>query len=343
VKRVLLTGARGFLGSNCLAPLLARGYEVHAVSRSLEPGVARAMGEPREMDGAREAGQPQEAAETPESVVWHQADLLDGQQVTALLDAVRPTHLLHLAWVVTPGAFWTSPLNWPWVDASLKLLAAFGAVGGQRAVMVGSCAEYAPSDAPCVEAQTPLAPTTVYSACKAALGVMLPTFAQQYGVPSAAWARVFYLYGPGEQPERLVPSVIRALLRNEAMPCSHGEQVRDFLYSEDAADALVALLDSPVTGAVNVASGRPIALRAFLSTIGTLTGREHLLHFGARPTRPDEPAALIADVSRLAHEVGWAPRMSLEDGMARMIAWWRREEERREAGQHGVDLPGGDL
>jgi nucleoside-diphosphate-sugar epimerase len=240
--------------------------------------------------------------------------------------------------VVTPGAFWTSPLNWPWVDASLKLLAAFGAVGGQRAVMVGSCAEYAPSANPCVEAQTPLAPITVYSACKAALGVMLPTFARQYGVASAAWARVFYLYGPGEQPERLVPSVIRALLRNEAMPCSHGEQVRDFLYSEDAADALVALLDSPVTGAVNVASGRPIALRAFLSTIGTLTGREHLLQFGARPTRPDEPAALIADVTRLAHEVGWEPRMSLEDGMARMIARWRHEEARREGERQGSGL-----
>jgi nucleoside-diphosphate-sugar epimerase len=338
VKRVLLTGARGFLGSNCLAPLLARGYEVHAVSRSLEAGGAHAAGATSEAGGARETGESREAAAAQENVVWHQADLLDGQQVTALLETVHPTHLLHLAWVVTPGAFWTSPLNWPWVDASLKLLAAFGAVSGQRAVMVGSCAEYAPSADPCVEAQTPLAPATVYSACKAALGVMLPTFARQYGVPSAAWARVFYLYGPGEQPERLVPSVIRALLRNEAMPCSHGEQVRDFLYSEDAADALVALLDSPVTGAVNVASGRPIALRSFLSTIGVLTGREHLLQFGARPTRPDEPPALIADVSRLAHEVGWKPRMSLEDGMARMIARWRLEEGCHEAVQRGGGL-----
>src|SRR5262245_52865943 len=90
VKRVLPTGARGFLGSNCLAPLLARGYEVHAVSRA--PSVGETRG-------------PVETTETVAGVVWHQADLLDGQQVTALLDAVRPTHLLHLAWVVTPGAF----------------------------------------------------------------------------------------------------------------------------------------------------------------------------------------------------------------------------------------------
>jgi nucleoside-diphosphate-sugar epimerase len=313
VKRVLLTGARGFVGSNCLAPLLARGYEVHAVSR------------------ARNAIETQGPVDVPKDgagIIWHEADLLDGQQVAALLAAVRPTHLLHLAWVVTPGAFWASPLNWPWVDASLKLLAAFGAVGGQRAVMVGSCSEYASSADPCVEGQTPLAPTTVYSACKAALSVMLPAFARQYGVASAAWARVFYLYGPGEQAERLVPTVIRTLLRDEAIPCSHGEQVRDFLYIEETADALAALLDSPVTGGVNIASGRPITLRAFLSTIGAQLGRERLLEFGARPARPDEPATLIADVTRLTREVGWTPRRSLEDGMARTITWWRREDGR---------------
>jgi nucleoside-diphosphate-sugar epimerase len=309
VKRVLLTGARGFVGSSCLAPLVARGYEVHAVSRARN---AIEKEGPRPKDGA--------------GVLWHETDLLDGQQVAALLTAVRPTHLLHLAWVVTPGAFWASPLNWPWVDASLKLLAAFGAVGGQRAVMVGSCSEYAPSADPCIEGQTPLAPTTVYSACKAASSVMLPAFARQYGIASAAWARVFYLYGPGEPPTRLVPSVIRTLLRDEAIPCSHGEQVRDFLYIEEAADALGALLDSPVTGDVNIASGRPIALRAFLSAIGARLGRERLLDFGARPAGPGEPATLIADVTRLTREVGWTPRMSLEDGMARTIAWWRRED-----------------
>ncbi len=238
---------------------------------------------------------------------------------------VRPTHLLHLAWVVTPGAFWASPLNWPWVDASRTLLAAFGAVGGQRVVMVGSCSEYAASADPCVEGRTPLAPTTVYSACKAATSVMLPAFARHHGVGSAAWARLFYLYGPGEQPDRLVPSVIRTLLRDEPMPCSHGEQVRDFLYIEEVADALAALLDSPVTGDVNIASGRPITLRAFLSMSGAQLGRERLLEFGARPARPDEPATLTADVTRLTDEVGWTPRRSLEDGLARTIAWWRQE------------------
>lgn len=311
MKRVLLTGARGFVGSNCLAPLLARGYEVHAVSR---------------VRTTHETQDSVDASKGDARVIWHEADLLDGGQVAALFATVRPTHLLHLAWVVTPGAFWASPLNWPWVDASLKLLAAFAAAGGQRVVMVGSCSEYAPSADPCIEGQTPLAPTTVYGASKAALSVLLPAFASHDGVASTAWARLFHLYGPREHAERLVPVVIRTLLRDEAMPCSHGGQVRDFLYIAEAADALAALLDSPATGDVNIASGRPVTLATFLSAIGAELGRERFLEFGARPARADEPATLVADVTRLTRDVRWTPRLSLEDGITRTIAWWRRED-----------------
>jgi len=299
-KRVLLTGARGFIGSHCVTKLLARGCEVHAVSTEDRPATAEAT--------------------------WHQADLFDPKRVAALLDEVRPSHLLHLAWIAKPGVLWSSPLNWRWVDASLTLLRAFAQAGGRRVVMVGSCAEYAPTDRPCVEGVTPLEPSSLYGASKAALSVMLPAFARQYGIGSTAWARIFYLYGPGEMPDRLAASVIRALLRGEPIPCSHGEQVRDFLYVEDVAEALVRLLASSVTGAVNVASGQPTTIRELLSAIGREIGREHLLQFGARPADPDEPRKLVADVTRLTREAGWGPRVGLEDGVRRTVDWWRRED-----------------
>src|SRR5207245_614301 len=90
-------------------------------------------------------------------------------------------------------------------------------------------------------------------ACKLALASLLEAYAGQTGL-SQAWARIFFLYGPREHPKRLVSSVIRSLLRGERARCSHGQQIRDYLHVEDAAGALVALLESEVTGR---AAGRP--------------------------------------------------------------------------------------
>ncbi|MFN8637003.1 MAG: NAD(P)-dependent oxidoreductase [Chloroflexota bacterium] len=326
-KRVLVTGARGFVGAHCLGPLVARGYEAHAVSRRAPAPPTRG---------------PTGAANAVSAVTWHQADLLDAAQTAALVRAVRPTHLLHLAWEVTPGAFWTSPLNWPWVDASLRLLAAFGESGGQRAVMVGSCAEYGAPDGPCLERSTPLAPTTLYGACKAALSVMLPAFAGAAGVESAAWARLFYLFGPGEPASRLVPSAVQSLEAGAELACTHGEQVRDVLYVADVADALAAVLDSGVTGAVNVGAGHGTSLRALLSAVEREYGDPRLLRFGARPAAPDDPPYLVADTTRLSQEVGWTPGVSLEDGIRQTIAWWRGEPRGHhpERPAHDPEAPG---
>jgi nucleoside-diphosphate-sugar epimerase len=179
---------------------------------------------------------------------------------------------------------------------------------------------------------TPLAPTTVYGASKAALSLMAPAFAAQYGVESTAWARLFYLYGPREQPTRLVPSAIRALGVGDELRSSHGQQVRDVLYVQDAADALSALLDADAIGAVNIGSGRGVTLQKILSEIGGQLGGEELIRFGARPADPDDPPFLVADTTRLTCEVGWAPATSLEEGIRRSIAWW---QDRYDHGRRG--------
>ena len=106
---------------------------------------------------------------------------------------------------------------------------------------------------------------------------------------------------------------------------THGTQVRDFLAVEELGDAFAALLDSEVEGPVNVASGEPIALRELVELVAQATGRPELVRLGAVEPRPGEPAELVADVARLADEVGWRPREPLAAGVERAVAWWREQ------------------
>ena len=306
MNRLLVTGATGFIGMCCLPLLLARGFEVHAVSSR-----ARVH-----------AVSPRAKDERGDDVIWHQADLWQPTQTARLVAAVQPTHLLHLAWYVVPGKLATASENFRWVQASLELLRRFGEHGGRRVVMAGSSYEYDWRNGYCSESVTPKIPSTYYGACKPALASLLEAYAGQTGL-SQAWARIFFLYGPREHPKRLVSSVIRSLLRGERARCSHGQQIRDYLHVEDAAGALVALLESEVTGCVNVASGCPVPVRAIVSRIANKLDKAHLVEFGTVPSHPHDAPLIVADVARLAEEVKWAPQYDLDGGLDATIAWWR--------------------
>jgi nucleoside-diphosphate-sugar epimerase len=297
VKRVLLTGASGFIGSHCIQPLIDRGYEVHAVSRSPRPDRSAAT--------------------------WHDVDLLRSGAGRALIEQVRPTHLLHRAWFVVPGKLIAAAENFDWVGASLELVRAFADAGGARLCVCGSGYEYDWSHGYCTEGVTPCVPDTVYGACKHALHEMVRTFAAGR-VLSATWPRVFFLYGPREHPERLVASITRALLRGEPARCSHGRQIRDYLHVQDVADGLVVVLDSDAQGAINVSSGQPTTLREIALTIGRLTGRPELIQLGALPARAND-VHLVIGANAKAVALGWQPRYDLESGLLQTVGWWREQ------------------
>jgi nucleoside-diphosphate-sugar epimerase len=243
-------------------------------------------------------------------------DLLEPGVPERVIAEVAPTHLLHLAWYAEHGAFWASEENLRWVAASLELLRAFQ---GERAVLAGTCAEYDWAHGYCVEDVTPLAPATLYGAAKHALH----TVAAKQDRFSLAWGRIFFVYGPHEDPRRLVASVARALVRGEEAPTSEGTQRRDFLHAADLADAFAALVGSDFDGAVNMGSGEPTAVREVVSEVARAAGREDLVRFGAMPMRPDDPPLLAGDVRRLHDEVGWRPSRTLRAGIAETVAWWK--------------------
>jgi nucleoside-diphosphate-sugar epimerase len=313
VKRVLVTGAGGFIGRWSVPALLTQGCEVHAV---LSATADREV--PQQLRGAE----------------IHVADLLSETATDQLLAAVKPTHLLHFAWIATPGLYWNSTENFRWVAASERLLRSFKTYGGARVMMAGSCAEYDWSRVEeCDELQSPLAAISPYAACKIALQKLLADFGRREQL-STVWGRIFFQFGPYEHPDRLVPSVIRNLLMDREAPCSHGKQIRSFLHVADVGAAFAAVLDSELEGPINIGSDERIALADLIDRIGVQIGRPELLRPGARPAPAQEPSILIPVIKRLRDEAGWRPRFTLDAGLSDTIAWWRnqlRDDERADA------------
>ena len=291
---VLLTGATGLIGRQAVAPLLARGWQVIAASRS----------------GRAVAGADGLAL-----------DVLDRDGVARAVEGAGATHLLHLAWHDGPKDRWTAPANLDWVGASLGLLRRFTDAGGQRAVMVGTCAEYDWSLAakgPLGE-DTPLRPATPYGAAKAATGLAAVAGAAALGL-SLAWARPFFCYGPGEPEGRLFGDIIRGLKAGRTVECTDGLQRRDFLMTGDLGRALVDLLASPLEGAVNVASGEALEVRQVVGALARALGGEDRIRLGARPRPADDPPLIVADVTRLRQATGFRPAFDLASGVRATLA-----------------------
>ncbi|NET24738.1 NAD(P)-dependent oxidoreductase [Okeania sp. SIO1I7] len=298
MKKVIVTGASGFIGKHTLKTLGQKGFEVHAVYSQVQPQI-NAM------------------------VKWYQANLLDTNQIKELFSKIKANYLLHFAWYAVPGKYWQAEENFLWVQSSLELLREFYQQGGQRVVMAGTCAEYDWRYGYCSEFITPRQPNTAYGICKQALQEMVKYYSDINQL-SSAWGSIFFPYGTYEHPNRLVPSVIVSLLKGEVAKCSHGNQIRDFIYVQDAADAFVALLESDVMGVVNIGSGKPIAIKDVVYKIAHKFGRADLIKLGAIASNPREPALLVADVSRLSNEVGWRSQFDLDKGLDQTIAWWKK-------------------
>jgi nucleoside-diphosphate-sugar epimerase len=300
--RILLTGASGFVGQHTLAALSAHSDDIHAVSR--RPAIA------------------------PNGCRWHEADLLSPGLAKQLIGEIRPDCVLHLAWYVEHGKFWTDPVNLDWVGATLDLARASADAGIPRFISTGTCYEYDwPDTGDCDERTTPLSSHSLYDTSKDCLRRLLETFFSLNGT-SFAWARLFFLYGPGEGPGRLVSSLARSLVAGEKAMCSKGLAVRDFMDVRDVAAALAALAASPVTGPVNIATGHEMSVADIALTMGRIAGREDLVRLGALPDRAGEPPRIVAKVDRLTREVGFTPMWSIEQGLEEALAYWRERAER---------------
>jgi UDP-glucose 4-epimerase len=189
---------------------------------------------------------------------------------------------------------------------------------------LGSQAEYGPSRAPTAETE-PTNPTTFYGAAKLAAAHAYGQIAARSGA-RYAWIRLFSSYGPKDGSAWMVPYLISALLKGEPPALTLGEQVWDYLYVEDAAAAIVAVMEhSAASGIFNLGSGQGLALRSFVESIRDAIDPALPLGFGDVAYRSDQVMHLQADVSRLK-AIGWLPLTSIEHGVRSTVAWSRARQ-----------------
>jgi nucleoside-diphosphate-sugar epimerase len=299
----LITGTSGFIGQQVVAALPGDA-NIHGVSQA-------------------------DHADAITGIQWHRADLRDPQAAQAIVNAIRPSHLIHLAWTTAHGKFWSDPENQSWLGAGTALVRSFAEAGGRRAVIAGTCAEYpASAQAPLREDQGSKSPGSAYGAAKDALRRAVQLLADEHSF-SLAWPRIFSPYGPGEAATRLIPSIILSVLNNRPARCASGRQKRDFMDVRDLGAAIAALAQSDYTGIINLGSGEAATIADVARMIGEKTGRPDLIELGALADRPGESETLVPDLRRMKNDLHFTPKISLASGIDNSIANWRAVNDRR--------------
>ena len=291
-QRVLVTGAAGFIGGRLCERLVMDGMEVHAVSRQ-----------------ARSSG----------GVRWLQADLSSAADTRSVFAAVGPDVIFHLAG--RPSASRGLDLVLPTLQqnlvAAVNVMVAAAEVGAPRLVLAGSLEE---GDA--LESDSVL--SSPYAVSKQAASAYARMLHSLHGLPIVI-ARIFMVYGPGQtESEKLIPYLIRSLLRGESPRLGCGERPVDWVYVDDVVDALVTIGHAPglVGETIDVGSGELVTIRALVERVMAILGTDTAPSFGELPERKRETVR-VADAVRTRQETGWQARISLEDGLRATIEWNR--------------------
>jgi nucleoside-diphosphate-sugar epimerase len=301
--KLLVTGAAGFVGAAVAREAAAQGHEVLATARS--------------------AGLPARLADVVGHLRPVGLDLRDTQAVADLLTQERPNIVVHCAWRGLSGQdrFDRSQIT-DNLDSSCALVDACIAGGVAKFVGIGSQGEYGLLEGKISERDCP-EPTSLYGASKLATLHLTRQLCAQNGV-GFAWMRLFSTFGPGDNPNWLIPSLIEQMLAGTRPRTSLGKQLWDYLYISDVAKGIVAAALTPdATGIFNLGSGKPVAVKSIVEMIRDQAAPDLELVFGEIPYKADQIWHMEADIARLTAATGWTPEVELGEGIARTVAWHR--------------------
>jgi dolichol-phosphate mannosyltransferase len=309
-RRVLITGAGGFVGINVARRMIERGHEVHCLVRASHRSW-------RLNDLGGSAG-------------IHVADLLEAADLDALLGTLRPQWLLHLA---AYGAYasQTEPRTCVRtnVEGTVNLIDAAARHGVERFVNTGSSSEYGFKDHAPGEDEA-LEPNSLYAVTKAA-ATAYASDAARAGRLHATTLRLYSVYGPYEEPTRLVPTLIVHGLAGGFPPLVAPDTARDFVYVDDVTSAYEAALGAeiPPGRVYNVGTGTQTTLRTAAGVARSQFGITAEPRWGVMPPRTWDTTAWVANIARARAELGWAPSTPFEEGFRRTATWLSESRERR--------------
>ena len=303
--RLFLTGASGFVGSFFLRNLLSSSeYEVSVLLRN-----------------PKDAWRIQDLLPRVR-VISGELDRLD--MIKAELSAFCPDAFVHLAWDGVLGGERNDPSQWRNVSSTMELVELAKKVNAKSFIGLGSQAEYGPCQNKIDEfCQTK--PTTLYGVSKLASQLLSERLCAEYGIRHA-WLRLFSSFGPTDNPEWLIPYLTKSLIAKERPKLTAAEQLWDYIYVEDVASAIRAVLDSKdAQGVFNLGSGHAYRLKTIIEKIRDLIDSQLPLGFGEVQYRPDQVMHLQADISRLNKATDWSPKFDLDQAIKETVAWYVKE------------------
>ncbi len=311
IRTAVITGPTGAIGLALTELCIEQGINVYAFVRGDSERISRIPDDPHVRIikcGLEEMGSfdPAKVTDGPE---------LSGADV-----------FFHFAWMKTFGADARNDLQSQIrsLECAIDAVHLAKRLGCRRFIGAGSQAEYGRYDGP-LTADTPCHPENGYGMAKLAAGQMTRLECEKLGLEHI-WARILSVYGPGDGDGTLVMSVIRDALDGRDPECTPGEQIWDYLYSREAARALLLLAEKGVSGRTYpLGSGRAAALKDYTDRIcdicAGLTGRQVKPQYGAKPYGAKQVMHLEADISDLTGDTGFVPKTSFEDGIKETTEW----------------------
>ena len=301
MKKAVVTGATSSIGASAVKALIADGYQVLAVVRPKTARLARL---------------PDVAGLTV--VECDVANVHNFPEQAEKYDV-----FYHLAWEHTGKDerldLGLQNLN---VAHTLTALQLAKRLGCRRFIGAGSQAEYGLKNHKLMENE-PVAPVMAYGWAKYAAGELILQIAPLLDM-SAAWVRIFSVYGINDTQNTLINYVIQTLAKKGSPTLSDCTQIWDYLYDADAGAALVALAKTDASGIFNLGSGKGRILKDYVEEIRAIMGAKAAISYGAISKRADQPEHLEADITKITAATGWQPKWNFADGIGEILDHYRR-------------------